>query len=77
MEGHRPVTIQAQLTINVFNPCALYDTALAAYMRGGASREDAESTLGTPAEPNLVNCLVEIWADTAPVNAGYEFITYE
>lgn len=75
--AHTPVTIHPRLTISVYNPVALYDKAVAAYMRGGSSREDAESFLGTPAEPNLVHCLVEIWSDTAPVNAGYEFMAFE
>ena len=74
--SHEPVTIHPRLTINVYDPCSLYDAAIKAYMKGGSSREDAESFLGTPPEPNLVHCLVEIWAEHAPACAGYEFVDF-
>jgi len=76
--SHEPVTIAPKLTINVYNPASLYDEALKAYMKGrGAARSDAEDFLGTPSEPNLVHCLVEIWAEFSPCMAGYEFVTFE
>lgn len=75
--SHTPVTIQPKLTINVYDPVGLYDEAIKAYMKGGASRENAEDFLGTPDEPNLVHCLVEIWSEYCPALAGYEFVTYE
>lgn len=66
------------LDINVFDVAALYEVALAAYLgSGGGDMEGAVAFLGTPDAPNVASCLVEIWADRAPVEAGYEFVNWE
>ena len=70
------VTLTARITVNVFDVAGLYETAVASYCVAG-TREQAEEFLGTPDQPNLVNCLVEIWAEHCPASAGYEFVNYE
>ena len=71
------VTVRPKLTINVFDPVALHEEAVKAYCNSGASRENAEEFLGTREAPNLVHCLVELWAEFAPVSVGYEFVNFE
>lgn len=66
------------LDINVFDAESLYDCALAAYLgSGGGDMEGALAFLGTRDAPDIAACLVEIWADRAPVEAGYEFVNWE
>lgn len=71
------VTLQPRLTINVFDPEALHEEAVKAYCKSGANRADAIGFLGTPEAPYLVHCLVELWAEFAPAEAGYEFVNFE
>lgn len=65
------------LDIDVFDVESLYDTALAAYLGSGGGAMEALAFLGTRDAPDVASCLVEIWADHAPVEAGYEFVNWE
>lgn len=60
--------------INVFDPQALYDAAVASYVGDGFNAEGIEYTLGSRDAPNLEACLIEIWASRTPVESGYEFM---
>lgn len=60
------------LDLNVFDPAALHGAALKSF----GNAEDAEGRFGTPAEPNVANCLVELLCEHTPVDAGFELIKW-
>lgn len=70
-------SIAIKLTINIFDLEALYEQALKAYMRDDETRRaDAIGWLGEPSNPDIGNCLTEIWSEYTPADAGYEFIDW-
>lgn len=59
-------TDSATLTFRVHDPQKLWDSASKEYTgtRAGGSPEDVEKVLGTRENPNLTNCIRELyWSD--------------
>jgi hypothetical protein len=69
--------MKIQVTVNVTDPAALYEAALAAYVGTDSSEEKhsaAQSFLGTPDNPNFENCFAEIVCEYMANDAfGFEF----
>ena len=58
--------------LNVFDPAALYEAALASFGRP----EEAGDRFGTPEAPDVVTCIVELFCEHVPVDAGFEVMNW-
>jgi hypothetical protein len=61
-----------RLDLNVFDPAALYEAALASF----GSSEDVGDRFGTPESPNVATCIVELLCEHIPVDAGFEVMNW-
>lgn len=61
-----------RLDLNIFDPAALYNAALASFGAPG----EVGARFGTPEDPDVAACIVELLCEHTPVDAGYEVMTW-
>lgn len=61
-----------RLDLNVFDPAALYEAALASF----GKPEEAGDRFGTPEAPDVATCIVELLCEHIPVDAGFEVVNW-